>query len=89
MANHKSAKKRISVSAKRHAINKSSLSRLKTLIKKVFESEVKTDAEKYYKEAVSYVDKMVVKGRIHKNNGARRKSQLTKHVNKFSAPAAA
>lgn len=87
MANHKSAKKRILVSEKRRLINKSSLSRLKTLIKKVYEAEGKADAEKCYKDAVSYVDKMVGKGRIHKNNGARKKSQLTTYVNKM-APAA-
>ncbi|MCE1187704.1 MAG: 30S ribosomal protein S20 [Ignavibacteria bacterium] len=84
MANHKSAKKRISVSEKRRVINKASLSKMKTLTKKVFEAD-KAGADATYKEAVSYIDKMVAKGRVHRNTAARRKSQLTKHVASLEA----
>ncbi|MDP2301128.1 MAG: 30S ribosomal protein S20 [Ignavibacteria bacterium] len=81
MANHKSAKKRILVSAKKRAINKSSISKLKTLTKKVLSSTEKTEADGLYKEAVAFIDRIASKGKIHRNTAARRKSALTGHVN--------
>ncbi len=84
MANHKSAEKRIRVSKRRRLINKSSISKQKTLVKKVLNSTDKTDTEKLYKEAVSYIDKLAAKGRIHKNNAARKKSNLTRYLNSLS-----
>lgn len=85
MAHHKSAKKRILVSAKKNKLNKSSVSKIKTLVKKAFATDSPENAEKNYKEAVSYLDKMADKGRIHKNNAARKKRQLTLHLNKISS----
>ncbi len=84
MANHKSAEKRIRSNAKRRAVNKKSISKLKTLVGNALATETKVDAETVYKNAVSHIDKMVAKGRIHRNTGARRKSALTKHVNNLS-----
>lgn len=81
MANHKSAKKRIRTSEKRRVRNKASLTKMKTLIKKVLGSKDKVDAEIKLKETVAYLDKTSGKGRIHKNNVARKKSKLTKFVN--------
>jgi small subunit ribosomal protein S20 len=81
MANHKSAKKRIKTNEKKRIINKASLSKLKTLTKKAFDISEKAELEPAYKEAVSYIDKMASKGRIHKNNAARKKAQLTVHLN--------
>lgn len=87
MAHHKSAKKRILTNAKKRAANKSSISKLKTLTKKVMDSENKAEAEKLYKEAVAFADKTASKGRIHKNTASRRKSSMTKHVNSLTATA--
>ncbi len=87
MAHHKSAKKRIKVSEKRRQINKASISKSRTLVKKVFETEDKAVAAVALKEAVSYLDKTVSKGRLHKNTVARKKSQLAKHVNKLAEAA--
>ena len=81
MANHKSAKKRIRTSEKRRLMNKEANSRLKTLIKKVKDQSEKAVAEPILKEAVSFIDKSVTKGRMHKNTAARRKSSLTRFVN--------
>lgn len=81
MANHKSAKKRVRTSEKRRVINKTSISRVKTLVKKVLDSSDKATGETNLKEAISFLDKTAVKGRIHKNNVARKKSRLTKFVN--------
>jgi small subunit ribosomal protein S20 len=83
MAQHKSAKKRIRTSERRSEINKMYSSRLKTSVKKALENTDKEQAEKLYKNAVSILDKAVDKGRIKKNTAARRKSSLTKHLNKL------
>ncbi len=85
MAHHKSAKKRIRQNAKRRVRNQATLSEMKTLMKKVHASTDKTEAEVTLKEAVSFIDKAVSKGRLHKNTAARRKSSLTRHVNKLGA----
>ncbi len=81
MASHKSAKKRIRTNAKRRAINKSNQSRIRTVVKKVLKSTDKGEAEKYYKEAVSVLDKGAAKGYLHRNNAARKKAEITKHLN--------
>ncbi len=81
MANHKSAKKRIRSNEKRRLRNKASISRVKTLVKNVFTSEDKATGIDNLKKAVSYIDKTVSKGRIHKNTAGRKKAQLAKFVN--------
>ena len=85
MAHHKSAKKRIRSSEKRRVRNQADLSKIKTLVKKVHGTNVKEDAQKYLIEAVSFIDKTVSKGRMHKNTAARRKSSLTRYVNGLEA----
>lgn len=84
MANHKSAKKRIVTSEKRRQINKDTASKLKTLIKKVRAQKEKAQAEPILKETISFIDRTVSKGRLHKNTAARRKSLLTRFVNSLS-----
>lgn len=84
MAQHKSAKKRIKTSEKRRLRNKAAISKVKTLMKKVYETDDKATAEKVLREAVKVIDKTAAKGKIHKNNAARKKSALTKHVNKLT-----
>ncbi len=80
MPNIKSAKKRVLVSRVNQARNKSAKTALKTVIKKV---DANTNAETV-KAAVSAVDKAAVKGLIHKNAAARKKSQLAKKLNAAS-----
>jgi small subunit ribosomal protein S20 len=85
MAHHKSAKKRVRSSKKRQIRNKAALSKVKTLVKKVYDTTDAAKAQENLKEAVAFLDKTVSKGRMHKNTVARKKSALTKHVNKLSA----
>ena len=85
MAHHKSAKKRIKSSEIRRQRNSAALSKVKTLMKKVHACEKKEDAQKVLFEAISFIDKTVTKGRMHKNTAARRKSSLTKFVNGLEA----
>ena len=82
MAHHKSAKKRIRSSERKKAVNKMTDSKIKTVIKKTLATDKKEELEKLYKEAISIIDKGASKGRLHKNTAARKKSALTKHLNK-------
>jgi small subunit ribosomal protein S20 len=81
MANHKSAKKRIKTSEKKRIRNKASLTKVKTVVKMVLDSTDKAAGEINLKEAVSFLDKTAGKGRLHKNNVARKKARLAKFVN--------
>jgi len=85
MANHKSAKKRNRQNEKKRVRNQAAHTKMKNLIKKVHSLTEKATAEVSLKEAVSYIDKSVSKGRLHKKTAARRKSSLTKHVNSLEA----
>lgn len=85
MAHHKSAKKRIRSNKRKQVRNKAALSKIKTMVKRVYETEDKAKAETLLKEASATMDKQATKGRIHKNTVARKKSALTKHVNKLAA----
>ena len=80
MPNIKSAKKRVLVSQTKAMQNKAAKSALKTDIKK-FEAAVaegnRSEADVAYKVAVKAVDKAVVKGLLHKNNAAHKKSSMT------------
>lgn len=87
MANIKSSKKRILVAERNAAKNVAFKSSIKTAIKKALELGKGTDKEALTK-AVSKVyqlcDKAVVKGILHKNTAARKKSRLTIALNKLT-----
>lgn len=81
MPQHQSAKKRVRQNAKRRERNRKHRSKMRTLVKKTLQAEEKDNAQQYYKEAVSYIDKMATKGLVHQNFAARKKSRMTKHLN--------
>lgn len=81
MPQTKQAIKRVRQAEKRKQHNRARKSKMRMLIKDVMTATDKKEAEKLLKEAVSYVDRMSVKGIVHKNNAARKKAALTKHVN--------
>ena len=84
MANTKSAEKRIRSNESKRLRNQMYRSRVKTMIRKaehmIFGGEPSEDA---VKEAIRTLDKAAVKGIIHKNNAARRKSRLMKKLNNY------
>ena len=87
MANIKSAKKRILVSKKKEMRNKSTKSKVKTLVKKVdaaIEAGNKAEAEAALQVAISEISKAASKGIYHKNTAARKISRLTGAVNKIA-----
>jgi small subunit ribosomal protein S20 len=81
MASHKSAKKRIRTNERKRVVNQRIESGIKTLYKKTLKTTDLEEAEKNYKEAVSFLDKNATKGKIHRNNAARKKAALTRHLN--------
>lgn len=87
LPNIKSAKKRVLVNKTKAMQNKAARSALKTDIKK-FEAAVaegnRSEAEGAYKVAVKAVDKAVVRGILHKNNAANKKSGMTLKLNKLA-----
>ncbi len=84
MANIKSAKKRVKVTAIKTARNKAFKSSLKTAIKKANTAIAAGDESKQqlFTEAVKKIDKAVAKGILHKNTAARKKSALACNLNK-------
>lgn len=87
MPNIKSAEKRVLIAKARNARNKAAKSELKTSLKK-FDAAVsegnKEAAENAYKVAVKTVDRAAMKGLIHKNNAAHKKSALTFKLNNLA-----
>ena len=84
MDRHPQQLKRERQDKKRRARNIADMSMLRTHIKSVLQSSDKTEAEKLYTSAVRVIDKAVKKNLIHQNTGARRKSQITRHLNALS-----
>ena len=85
MDRHPQQIKRERQDKKRHAINTARTSDMKTVIKRVLETTDAQKAKELYINAVSTIDKMVSKGNLKKNTAARRKSQITRHLNSLSA----
>ncbi len=87
MANIKSAKKRVLIAKRNTERNVAFKSSIKTAVKKAL-SLAKGD-QKELAAALSKVyqlcDKAVGKGILHKNTAARKKSRLTKAINKLQA----
>ena len=87
MPNIKSSKKDVLSSKIAYEKNKADKSALKTAIKK-FEAALETGdkaaAQVAYIEAVKKVDQAVIKGILHKNTAARKKSSMTLRLNKLA-----
>lgn len=88
MANIKSSKKRVLIAERNRLKNVAVKSSIKTAVKKVLELSTADDKEAL-NAALSKVyqlcDKAVSKGVLHKNTAARKKSRLTKAINKLQS----
>lgn len=82
MPNIKSAKKRVKVNESKALRNKMIKSDLKTALKKADAAvaENSADKEAAVRAAIKKVDMACSKGIIHKNNAARKKSQLARKL---------
>ncbi len=84
MANIKSAKKRVIVTATKTERNKAIKSRVKTYVKKVYsaiESGDKAAAQEAFRVAETELSKAASKGVYHKNTSSRKIGRLAKAVN--------
>ncbi|SPF34649.1 30S ribosomal subunit protein S20 [Candidatus Desulfosporosinus infrequens] len=87
MPNIKSAIKRVELGKVRMLKNAAAKSFLRTTLRR-FEESISTDSETAalaLKKATRALDKASSKGLIHKNLAARKKSRLTKRLNKHFA----
>jgi len=92
LANTKSSEKRIRSNERKRQRNQMYRSRVKSTIRKAEETIFAGQpSEEAIRTAMSTLDKAAVKGIIHKNNAARRKSRLAQKLAKYqaAAPAAA
>lgn len=83
MPNIKSAIKRVKTIAKKNEENKMQMSAVKTAIKKInaaIDTNNIDEAEKMLPEVMSILDKAVVKGIMHKNTAANKKSGIAKRI---------
>jgi small subunit ribosomal protein S20 len=90
LANHKSALKRIRSSEKKRQRNRIFRSKARTEVKKARASMDQGDlqtARAATLEAIRTLDKAAVKGIVHPNNAARRKSRLMKRLAELEAQA--
>lgn len=81
MANIKSAKKRVGITAKQNLRNRMVTSAVKTSLKRYDQALAAGNtevAEAAYIKAVSIVDKAAGKGVLHKNAANRKKAQLAR-----------
>ena len=88
MANIKSAKKRVLVAQRNTERNVAFKTSIKTAVKKVLacaQSEDRKDLNALLSKVYQLCDKAAGKGILHKNTAARKKSRLTKAVNKIIA----
>ena len=84
MANTRSAIKRARQNPKRRLRNRNFTGRARTYVKKAFDTFEGDDpkaAQEATLVAIRALDKAAEKGILHKNNAARRKSRLMKHLN--------
>ncbi|MGB3590811.1 MAG: 30S ribosomal protein S20 [Nonlabens sp.] len=85
MANHKSALKRIRRNEVARVRNKYQHKTTRNAIKKLKETEDKSEAEKLFVEVTSMIDKLAKRNIIHDNKAANLKSKLAKHINALAA----
>ena len=84
MPNIKSAMKRVKVNEKKNAINRSGKSEVKTALKNfnaLLEAGDVAACEVAFKNVCSILDKAVVKGLMHKNTAANKKSGFAVRLN--------
>jgi len=81
--NTKSAVKRQRQNLRRHSRNKAARSELKTAVKKVRSADEPQNATEAFRQAARMLDQAASKGLIHKNQAARSKERLAKHVQKL------
>ena len=81
MANHKSAIKGIRANNAKRLSNRYYAKTTRNAIKKLRDTNTKTEAGTLLPKVVAMIDKLAKKSVIHKNKASNLKSKLTKRVN--------
>jgi small subunit ribosomal protein S20 len=81
MAHHTSALKRIRQSESRRLHNRYYAKTTRNAVRKLRGMTDKKEAEAYYPEVISMVDKLARRNIIHTNKAANIKSKLARHIN--------
>lgn len=81
MPQHKSAAKRVRQSARRRTRNRYHRSQMRTMVKKLRQTEDPSQAQALLRQVKAYLDRLTTKKIIHKNKAANYKSELERHVN--------
>ena len=79
MPKKKSAYKELRKGKKRHLVNITRISELKSLVKKfdrLIQEKKSDEAKAHFKKLISKIDKAASKGAMHKNNASRKKMRL-------------
>ena len=87
MPSHPSAEKRVRITAKRTAVNKNRVTRVRSIVRKAEEALAGGDkkaATAAFKAAERGIMKGVSKGVIHKNSGSRKVSRLARRLKALS-----
>ena len=85
MPRHKAYKKSMRQDALARVRNRTYRSQMRSVIRKVRESQTKTAAQDSLRQAVSILDTMARKGIVHRNNASNYKSKLHLFVSKLPA----
>jgi len=83
MANSRSAKKSIRQIARRTAVNRNRIGRIRTFMRKVeeaIETGDKEAATSAFRDAQPEIHRGVTKGVLHKNTAARRLSRMSRRI---------
>lgn len=81
MANHKSAIKRIRSNNAKRLINRYQAKTTRTFIKRLRNTEDKSEAQELFKKVSGMLDRLAKKNVIHKNKANNNKSKLARYVN--------
>ena len=81
MPQHKSAAKRVRQTVTRRARNRTYISSMRTMIKKVEASTDRDEAVTLLNKTKSYLDKLTAKGVIKANMAANTKGKLERRIN--------
>ena len=85
MPNIKSAKKRLRQSRKHREHNKDVKSSIRTVTKKLLQTEAKDEAETLFRRASSMLDRAARRHIVPENAAARRKSRLARYVDSLES----
>lgn len=85
MPHHPSAEKRVRQDAKRRAHNRYYKVMMRNALKAVRTAETREDLVEKVRVATRVIDRLAVKGIVHKNFAANRKSQMARMIANFDA----